>query len=412
MRQRLAIAIVLAAAIAAGLVAQNAAADPLGPSATGLVLHQIGDFEQPTYVAQAPGEPRIVYVVEQKGIIVATRGGEVINDRFLDLRDRVHIAPHETPSVEAGMYSVAFDPDYATNGWFYVMYTGPGGANYVDRFKRADSPGPEVAADPESRRLILKISHPYADSHNAGQLQFGPDGMLWISSGDGGCCGDPYNQAESLGTMLGKLLRINPDGPKSQRLEPPGNPLLGQPGPNAVYSWGLRNTWRFSFDRLTGNLIMGDVGDNEQAREEVDYISPAATAGANFGWPEYQGFHLNDPNRPGPGPPTFPVFSYKHSHGRCAIAGGYIVRDPRLPQLYGRYLWSDYCGGRIHSFTPPELVDGLPPANARAQDDRYEGLHVRAPTSFGEGLGGQIYVASQAGPVYRLDPAPAPQPAG
>jgi glucose/arabinose dehydrogenase len=406
MRVRRAIApVVLATAIAAGLVTQ-AAGDQIGPTPTGLVLRQIGTFEQPTYVAQAPGEPRIVYVVEQKGIIVATRGGEVINDRFLDLRDRVHIAPHETPSVEAGMYSVAFDPGYASNGWFYVMYTGPGGANYIDRFKRANTPGSLVAADPSSRRTILKISHPYADSHNGGQLQFGPDGMLWASSGDGGCCGDGYDQARSLGTLLGKLLRINPSAPKKQRLNVPGNPLLGKPGPNAIYSWGLRNPWRFSFDRLTGNLVIADVGDNyAPAREEVDFLSPAAAAGANFGWPEYQGFHLNDPDRPGPNPPTFPIFAYKHKGGRCAIAGGYVVRDPRLPQLYGRYLWSDFCGGRIHSFTPPELVDGLPPANFRAADDRDEGLYVSSPTSFGQGLGGQIYVASQAGPVYRLDPA-------
>jgi glucose/arabinose dehydrogenase len=403
--RRILAAVVLAIAIGAGAVSQ-ATGDQLGPSPTGLVLSQIGTFEKPTYVAQAPGEPRIVYVVEQKGIIVATRAGEVINDRFLDLRDRVHIAPHETPSVEAGMYSVAFDPNYATNGWFYVMYTGPGGANYIDRFKRADTPGPLVAADPSSRRTILKISHPYADSHNGGQLQFGPDGMLWASSGDGGCCGDGYDQARSLGTLLGKLLRINPDAPKNERLNVPGNPLLGKPGPNAIYSWGLRNPWRFSFDRLTGHLVIADVGDNyAPARAEVDYLSPAAAAGANFGWPEYQGFHLNDPGRPGPNPPTFPVLAYKHKAGRCAIAGGYVVRDPRLPQLYGRYLWSDYCGGRVHSFTPPELVDGFPPSGFRATDDRDEGLYVSSPTSFGEGLGGQIYVASQAGPVYRLDPA-------
>ncbi len=375
-----------------------------GPSPTGLVLHQIGQFEQPSYATQAPGEPRIVYVVDQKGYVVATRGGEVISERFLDIRDRVHFGFNETPSVEAGLYSIAFDPGYAKNGWFYVFYTGPGGANYIDRYKRAR--GRDVLADPDSRRSILKISHPYADSHNGGQLQFGPDGMLWATSGDGGCCGDPEDQSRSLGSMLGKLLRLNPAAPKSERLDVPGNPLLGRPGPNAVYAWGLRNTWRFSFDRLTGNLALADVGDNYgPAREEVSFINPGAAAGANFGWPEYQGYHLNDPERPGPNPPTMPVFSYKHSKGRCAITGGYVVRDPRLPQLYGRYLWTDYCGGRIHSFTPPELVDGVPPPYARAQDDRDEGLYVQAPTSFGEGLGGQIYVVSQAGPVYRLDPA-------
>ena len=383
----------------------GARAAPHGPSPTGLALTPIGSFEQPTYVTQAPGEPRIVYVVEQKGIVVAVRHGEVLNDRFLDLRDRVHFGIHETPSVEAGMYSIAFDPNYQSNGWFYVFYTGPGGANYIDRFKRADSP--EVAADPASRRLILKISHPYADSHNGGQLQFGPDGMLWASSGDGGCCGDDYDQSRSLGTLLGKLLRINPTAPRKERLNVPGNPLLGKPGPNAIYAWGLRNTWRFSFDRLTGNLALADVGDNyNKAREEVDFLNPGAAAGANFGWPQYQGFHLNDPDRPGPGPPQPPVFAYKHHDGRCAITGGYVVRDPRLPQLYGRYLWSDYCAGRIHSFTPPDLGDdGRPAPNARSHDDRDEGLYVRFPTSFGEGLGGQIYVASQAGPVFRLDPA-------
>ena len=397
-----AVAVALAAAaLGAGLAAGGTGGD--GPSPSGVELRPIGEFEAPTYVTQAPGQPGTVYVVEQRGELRAMRNGRMLERPFLDLRDRVHYGPNQTPSVEAGMYSMAFDPRYEANRRFYVMYTGPGGANYVDSYKA--SAGPAVEAEPSSRRLVLKISHPYADSHNGGQLQIGPDGKLWISTGDCCCCGDPYDQARNLGTLLGKLLRIDPRPAHGGFRVPATNPLVGKPGPDPVYAWGLRNTWRFSFDRATGNLVLADVGDSDKPREEIDYLSPEAARGANFGWPEYEGFRLRDPDRPGPGTPLTPILSYSHHHGRCAITGGYVVRDPALPQLAGRYLYADFCGGRIRSLAPPPLnAAGLPPTG-KVSDDRDEGLYLRSPVSFGEGLDGRIYVASQAGTVYRLQAA-------
>jgi glucose/arabinose dehydrogenase len=339
-------------------------------------------------------------VSEQEGRIVAARHGRKLEPPFLDISQRVAFGRGETRSNEAGLLSMAFDPDYRRNGRFYVFYTANSGNNVVERYRREG--GRAVRAAPASGRRVIRILHPWTDSHNGGQLQFGPDGHLWISTGDGGCCDDGHDQARSLGTKLGKLLRVDPRRRKRGFRAPPGNPLVDAPGVDAIYSWGLRNPWRFSFDRLTGNLIIADVGDNERAREEISYVSVAGAASSNFGWPEYEGFLLRETGRPGPGDPVMPIQTYSHRHGRCAITGGYVVRDPGLPQLYGRYLYSDFCGGRLRSLAPPPLTDGQVPAPARVGDDRDEGVYVRYPTSFGEGLGGEIYVASRAGPVYRL----------
>lgn len=381
-----------------GALEAGAAGAP--PQAPGLELRSLGSFEQPVYVTQAPGEPGTVYVVEQQGRVLVIRHGRRLSEPLLDITDRVHSGLRESSSLEAGLYSLAFDPGYAKNRRFYVIYTGPGGNNFVDAYRR--EPGGAVRADPGSRRLVLKISHPYSDTHNGGQLQFGPDGMLWISSGDGGCCGDPWDQSRSLGTLLGKLLRIDPRAAGPGFRAPPGNPLVGRAGADAIYSWGLRNPWRFSFDRLTGDLLLPDVGDDY---DELNYLSRGAAAGANFGWSMYEGFRIRDPTRTGPGPLIGPIQAYGHRGSRCAITGGYVVRDPALPQLYGRYLYTDYCGGRLRSLAPPPLSGtGLPPAG-RAADDRDEGIRLPYPTSFGEGNRGQIYVASHAGPVYRLQAA-------
>jgi len=389
---------------AAGIAAVAAQGDERPrPSPSGLGLREIARFEQPTYATQAPGEPGTVYVVEQQGRVIAVRRGRKLGRPFLDLTARVRFGPEESESQEAGMYSIAFDPRYADNGRFFVSYTGPGGHNHVDQFRRAG--GRAVRAARQSRRPVLRINHPYSDSHNGGQLQFGPDGHLWISTGDGGCCGDLHDRARTTRSLLGKLLRVSPRAGKRGYRAPLGNPLLQRPGANAVYAWGLRNPWRFSFDRLTGNLALADVGDNGRSREEIDLLSPAAAAGANFGWPEYEGMHRDDPSRPGSGRLVMPIAQYRHSPQRCAITGGYVVRDPTLPQLWGRYVYADFCGGRIRSLAPPELVDGMPPPVPVA-DDRDEGVHQRYLSSFGEGLAGQIYVVSLAGPVFRLEARP------
>ncbi len=390
------------AAIAAALAglaafAATAAAAPVSPS--GLELRKLGVFDHPTFVTQAPGEPRTIYVTTQPGRVMAIRAGRKLPTPFLDLTERVGYGFKEAKSVESGLYSIAFDPDYALTGYFYVFYTANDGDNRIERYRRAA--GGAVRAAPESRRVVLRIDHPWTDSHNGGQLQFGPDGYLWAASGDGGCCEDYHDQARNLDSLLGKLLRIDPDDDGRGFRPPPGNPLLAGPGLDPIYSWGLRNPWRFSFDQLTGDLFVADVGDNDLAEEEIDALSPAAAAGANFGWPEYEGYGIFDAARPGPGEPLEPISSYGHEGGRCAITGGYVVRDPTLPQLYGRYLYSDYCGGRIRSLAPPSLAGGLP-TEPRVTDDRDEGLYLRAPSSFGEGLQGQIYVASRSGPVYRL----------
>jgi glucose/arabinose dehydrogenase len=221
--------------------------------------------------------------------------------------------------------------------------------------------------------------------------------MLYATTGDGGGANDSHDNARHLDNLLGKLLRINPR-PQGNRSygTPSGNPYVGLPGRDAIYSYGLRNPWRFSFDRATGRLAIADVGQN--AAEEVNYEAPATASGANFGWPQWEGAALVDSGRPGQDPPQPPIFTYPHSScraagGACAITGGYVVRNRGLSALAGRYLYADFYVGNIRSFIP---------TLAGATDVQGTGLHVSHLSSFGQGFGGRIYVASLDGPVYRL----------
>jgi glucose/arabinose dehydrogenase len=324
-------------------------------------------------------------VVEQTGTIQVLRDGRLQPTPFLDLSNQVSCCG------EQGLLSMAFAPDYAKSGRFYVYYTDSADDVRIVEYKRSSDP---LVADPSSQRLVLHVPHPFTN-HNGGLVLFGPDGRLYIGIGDGGGQGDPNRNGQDLSTLLGKLLRIDPtpSGGKPYTI-PRDNPFVGKSGARPeIYSYGLRNPWRFSFDSRTDALSIGDVGQLDW--EEVDMVPRGAGDGANFGWSAYEGFARfnDDQNAPDEVPP---VFVYSHDSG-CSITGGYVVRDKSLPTLYGRYLYGDYCAGELHSFTAQP--------DHKATDDRALGVQVPSVSSFGTDDAGHIYATSLKGPVYRLSGA-------
>jgi len=353
-------------------------------------LVRVGEFVSPVYVAAPPGDRRRLFVVEQPGRIMVVRDGTPLAAPFLDIRGLVDFGG------ERGLLSVAFPPDYAATRRFYVYYTArsPNGALTIAEYRAAPSGD---TALPSVQRILLSIPHPRGN-HNGGQLQFGPDGYLWIGTGDGGGAGDPDGAGQRLDTLLGKLLRIDPRGSGSVPYAiPVDNPFYGQNGRRGeIWAYGLRNPWRFSFDRQTGDLLIGDVGQN--AWEEIDFAAaPGRGRGANYGWGCWEGRHAYSGNedepecRPLPSQ-LAPVHEYSHSRG-CSVSGGYVVRDPTLPRLNGRYVYGDYCRNPLWSARLQA---------PGAQDDRQLGLDVPGLTSFGEDACGHVYAVSADGPVFRL----------
>jgi Glucose / Sorbosone dehydrogenase len=380
------------------LVAALAFAAPAAADVTiagSLQLTSIGSFSSPTFVASPPADASRVFVVQQGGKIALVRDGVRVGD-FLTV-------PGVNDAGEQGLLSMAFAPDYAASGLFYVYYnaapcdsTGQNCDVHVDEYRRTD----DDHADASSRRTVLTIDHRAHQNHNGGQLEFGPDGMLYAGTGDGGGANDPDNNAQSLGNLLGKILRLDPRGAS---LAPGDNPFVGQSGARAeIYNFGLRNPWRFSFDHATGDLVVADVGqDNE---EEVDFLPGTTGRGVNLGWSRFEGNRLNrsDVALNPAGPYVGPVFSYTHTPGVQAITGGYVVRDERLGTLLGRYVYGDFGIGDLRSLV-------LAPGSASG--DVSTGLRVDSLSSFGEDALCRIYAASLSGPVYRLDttsPAGAP----
>ena len=355
------------------------------PNRTGVALKKIGSFDAPVYVTGAPGFPKLLFVVEQPGKIAVLKGGHRLRKPFLDIRGDVSYGG------ERGLLSVAFPPDYARSKRFYVYYTDSDGNIRIDEFHRASA----TRAAAGSRREVIDIPHPVNSNHNGGQLQFHGD-LLYFGTGDGGSGGDPPNNAQNKEVLLGKLLRIDPrpSGGKPYSV-PADNPFVGKAGRDEIYSYGLRNPFRFSFDG--SRIAIGDVGQNEF--EELDYTTVAAAAGADFGWDAFEGFSkYTDENSgtPDPGGTVKPIFAYSHSRGgSCSIIGGYVVRDPRLQSLRGRYLYADLCEGQLRT---------LVPHLKRASGDRKLGLHVTSPSSFGEDDQHRLYAVSLEGPVYRLVP--------
>jgi glucose/arabinose dehydrogenase len=355
-----------------------------GDGRGGVELEEIGEFDQPLYVTQPQGSSDL-FVVEKGGRIMRLAGGEGEPEVFLDLSDAV------STGSEQGLLSVAFAPDYETSGLLYVDYTNGDGDTRVVEYRSDDS---GKSADPESARVVLRVAQPF-DNHNGGLVMFGPDKLLYVGLGDGGSGGDPDRNGQDLGTPLGKILRIDPRGEGGRPYGiPDHNPFADQAGARPeIYSYGLRNPWRFSFDRGTGALWIGDVG--QSALEEIDGVARGAGAGANFGWSAFEGDARFNEDQTAPGHVP-PVLTYGRDRG-CSVTGGYVVRDRDLPTLYGRYLYGDFCEGELRSFTAEPGSDG--------GDDRALGPLVPALSSFGEDSEGHLYATSLQGAVYRLVPA-------
>jgi glucose/arabinose dehydrogenase len=381
MRCGIALALTVAALGVAACGSDSAPAD-----AKGVRLKQVGTFHQPVAFAAPPQDAHRQFVVEQDGTIKVIRDGRVLRRPFLDIRDRV------VAGGEQGLLGLAFAPDYATSKRFYVYYTARGsGADTLAEFRAAS----DDRAAPGSGRVLLAIPD-VESNHNGGQLQFGPDGLLYIGIGDGGGANDQHGSrgnAQNKASLMGKILRIDPreSGGRPYAI-PSDNPFAGQSGARGeIYAYGLRNPWRFSFDRATGALAIADVGQG--AVEEIDYAPKGRARGANYGWRPLEGTRRNF-DEPAPGA-VAPVLQKTHDDGWCSIIGGYVVRDPALKALRGRYVYGDYCKGQLRSV---RLRAG------RASGDRaIAGLpKVRGLSSFGEDARGRVYVLSLDGPVYRF----------
>ncbi|HEY8582926.1 MAG TPA: PQQ-dependent sugar dehydrogenase [Capillimicrobium sp.] len=345
-----------------------------------------GDFASPLLVTAPRGERKRVYVVEQGGTIRVVRNGRTLDRPFLDLRGEI------TAGGEQGLLGLAFAPDFAKSKRFYVHYSAQGsGDTRIVEYRAASGD----RAREGSARVVLRQAQP-EPNHNGGQIAFGPDGLLYIGLGDGGGADDQHGRrgnAQDLGSLLGKLLRIDPrKSGKRAYTVPKDNPFVGRAGARGeIYSYGLRNPWRFSFDREDGSLSIADVGQNDV--EEVDFVARGEGRGANFGWRPFEGSRQNfDEPAPGHVPP---VIEKSHADGWCSITGGFVVRDPALTDLVGRYIYGDFCKGQIRSAR-------LTPGGAQG-DAPVEGLDtVGELSSFGEDGRGRIYAVSLSGPVYRL----------
>jgi len=351
-----------------------------GPS--GLRLVQIGMFTQPVGIVGPPVDESQVFVVERLGKIALVNKGKVQARPFLNLHKLV-----DSSVIEQGLLGLAFSPDYAKNGIFYVDYTSLSGDVVIAQFERSGTNA--NLANPNSERILLKIPHqPYG---NGGDIMFGPDGDLYIGVGDSGTAADPTGSgSQDLDSLVGKILRISPNG-KGGYTIPKTNPFYGTPGElGQIWDYGLRQPWRFSFDPTTGAMIIADVGNNTW--EEVDY-APKGTFGVDYGWPIWEGDQDDEPGVTAPNP-VFPVLELPHTDSYCALIGGYVVRDPTVPALKGMYLYGDLCRG-------PIMAVRLSPG--RASDLHATGLSVSNTTAFGEDSAGHIYVSSLNGQVYRIE---------
>jgi len=376
-------------AASASAATTSGSATAKASAAGGVKLATVGTFDTPVYVTAPRGERKLVFVVEQGGTIRVLRAGRKLAAPFLDVRSRV------IAGGEQGLLSMAFAPDYATSRRFYVNYTDRSGKQRIVEYRRSKTSAVRAAAG--SARLVLRYDGLEAN-HNGGLIVFGPDRLLYAGTGDGGGANDQHGargNAQDLSRLEGKLLRIDPR-PKGSRsyTVPASNPFAGRAGARPeIYSYGLRNPWRFSFDRSTGALAIGDVGQDKI--EEIDFAAKGAARGANYGWRPFEGRSRNSnyPTESAAGA-IAPVIELTHADGNCSVTGGYVVRDPRVPRLRGRYVYGDFCNGELRA---ARLSPGA------ASGDASLGLRkIDSLSSFGEDGLGRVYVVSLGGPVYRF----------
>ena len=362
----------IATADAAGNIA-------LEPVVTGLT--------RPVGITHAGDGSGRLFITIQDGqiLLLLYNGVQLLPTPFLDISSLVSCCG------EQGLLGLAFHPHYASNGFFYVNYTNTVGDTVIARY--TVSANPNVAA-PQSARILLTIPQPFSN-HNGGQLQFGPDGYLYIGTGDGGSGGDPQNNGQSLGTLLGKILRIDVDRRFPYAI-PFDNPFAHKPGArHEIWAFGLRNPWRFSFDRLTGDMFIGDVG--QASWEEIDFQKANSRGGENYGWRLMEGKHCFNPSTNcNPGTLTLPILEYDHSLG-CAVTGGYRYRGARLPLLFGSYLYGDLCSGLIWNATRTRKGQWI---TTELLDSPY------VISTFGEDEAGELYLAhytqDATGAIYRF----------
>lgn len=379
-------------AVAAVLMAATSGAGE--PAKRGFAVDRdqvAGGLNQPIYTAVAPGVNNRVYVVQRGGTVRALDPSNGTSTEFLDIAGRVSTAG------EGGLLSIAFHPRFESNRLVYAYYTTNGSHRIsIDEFRAPSN----TDANEGSRRRVIAIPHPNHQNHQGGTVAFGPGGYMFAATGDGGGGGDPKENAQDKGSLLGKVIRINPRGNGDGDYSiPESNPFKGRKGRDEIYALGLRNPFRFSFDPPTGRIAIGDVGQFKW--EEVDIESRRSLRGANFGWDRFEGNHVfdypgdNEANRPSRRSYEPPVHEYSHNQGNV-ITGGIVVRDPDLPQLRGRYLYADYGNDRLRSFRV-EL--------SGARNDKPLGIEITDPTSFASGPDRTVYITSlTTGTLWRLVP--------
>lgn len=354
---------------------------------------------RPIGVFHAPGDSSRLFIIEKQGSIRILQNGAILPTPFLDV-DAITGGGTSTSS-EQGLLGLAFHPDYANNGVFYIDHTNNSGNTVIAEYQASANPN---VANPASRRELLTIAQPFTN-HNGGWIAFGPDDYLYISMGDGGSAGDPGNRAQNIDLLLGKMLRIDVDGNNSSNGQyglPPSNPFVGVAGADEVWAYGLRNAWRNSFDRQTGDLWIADVGQGTW--EEVNFQPANSTGGENYGWRCYEGNATY--NSAGCGPASnydFPIHVYSHANG-CSITGGYVYRGCKMPENHGAYFFADYCSNIIWSLRYNGIV-AMDLTNRTAELAPGGGLSITSITSFGEDADGEIYICDQnGGEIFKIVP--------